>query len=116
MDRNECITTCESRLQDKNFYKKLDRDINEDLKLSITKKIDELFAANLICKKEFKFLNEHLSSPSTPIFYGSPKIHKTFTSIPPMRPIVSGFNSCTSNLSEFIDSFFVIKRVYVNRT
>ena len=39
------------------------------------------------------------------IFYGLPKIHKTFTDFPPLRPIVSGFNSCTSRLSEYLDTF-----------
>ena len=47
----------------------------------------------------------HLEDPRTPIFYGLPKIHKFFTSFPPLRPIVSHVNSCTRRLSEFLDSF-----------
>ena len=39
------------------------------------------------------------------LFYGRPKIHKIFDSFPPQRFIVSGFNSCRCNLSEFVDSF-----------
>ena len=41
----------------------------------------------------------------TPYFYGLPKIHKKFDRFPPLRPICSGFNSCTSKLSEFVDAF-----------
>ena len=45
---------------------------------------------------------ENLRAPS---FYGLPKIHKIFDLFPPSRPIVSGFDSCTCNLSKFVDSF-----------
>ena len=105
MNKTDYISACESQLKDITFYKKLKEDKNDTLKFTISEKIDRLFTEKLIDKKELKFLTEHLSSPRTPIFYGSPKIHKFFDLIPPMRPIVSGFNSCTSNLSEFIDSF-----------
>ena len=55
--------------------------------------------------KEYKYLTQDLEEPRTPIFYGLPKIHKIYETIPPMRPIVSGFKSCTANLSEYLDSF-----------
>ena len=48
---------------------------------------------------------EHLDKPRTPVFYGLPKIHKQFNNVPPLQPIVSGYNSCTSRLSEYIDSY-----------
>ena len=38
----------------------------------------------------------------TPIFYGLPKIHKPNI---PLRPIVSGFDSPTDNLSRYITHF-----------
>ena len=41
----------------------------------------------------------------TPSFYGLPKIHKDFDSFKPLRPICSGFNSCTVKISEFVDVF-----------
>ena len=28
-----------------------------------------------------------------------------FTSFPPLRPIISGYNSCTARLSEYLDTF-----------
>lgn len=46
-----------------------------------------------------KSLYNHLLPPNncnTPQFYGLPKIHKEFTSVPPIRPIVSHYNSLLS--------------------
>ena len=60
---------------------------------------------NLINKSEFHLITEFLKKSRMAIFYGLPKIHKTFTHFPPLRPIVSGFNSCTSRLSEYLDTF-----------
>ena len=59
----------------------------------------------LIDKKESQLLSEHLNRPRMSLFYGLPKIHKVFKDFPPLRPIVSGFNSCTMRLSEYLDSF-----------
>ena len=59
----------------------------------------------LVDKKEFQLLTEHLEEPRMSIFYGLPKIHKKFADFPPLRPIVSGYKSCTSRLSEYLDSF-----------
>jgi hypothetical protein len=39
----------------------------------------------------------------TPRFYGLPKIHKLFDSIPTFRPIVSGCGSCCERISNFVD-------------
>ena len=41
----------------------------------------------------------------TPCFYGLPKGHKSFEKFPPLRPICSGYDSCTAKLSEWVDSF-----------
>ena len=60
---------------------------------------------NYISKKELIFLSENLLEPRTPTFYGLPKIHKHFEKFPPLRPIVSGYNTCTNRLSENLDSF-----------
>ena len=59
----------------------------------------------LISKKESLLLTEDLNEPRMSVFYGLPKIHKTFKDFPPLRPIVSGFSSCTSKLSEYLDTF-----------
>ena len=41
----------------------------------------------------------------TPCFYSLPKIHKVFKNVPQLRPICSGYDSCTAKLSEWVDSF-----------
>ena len=61
--------------------------------------------ADLITEKERKFITADLDNQRTPIFYGLPKIHKSFQKFPPLRPIVSHVSSCTRKLSEFLDSF-----------
>ena len=40
-------------------------------------------------KRLYKFLINNPDKPLTPRFYGLPKIHKQFTQLPPVRPIVS---------------------------
>ena len=56
-------------------------------------------------KQEYNCLTENLENPRTLLFYRLPKIHKKFDLFSPLRPIVSGFDSCTCNLSKFVDSF-----------
>ena len=41
----------------------------------------------------------------TPSFYGLLKIHKDFDFFQPLRPICSGFNSCTVKISKFVYVF-----------
>ena len=59
----------------------------------------------MISDNDREFLTEHLECPKTPTFYGLPKIHKSFTKFPPLRPIVSNIDSCTRRISEYLDSF-----------
>ena len=56
----------------------------------------------LLNNKESQLLTKHLTEPR---MSGLPKIHNTFTKFPSLRPIVSAFSSCTSRLSEYLDSF-----------
>ena len=56
-------------------------------------------------KQEYNYSAENLENPRTSLFYALPKIHKIFDSFPPLQPIISGFNSCTCNLSKFVYSF-----------
>ena len=41
----------------------------------------------------------------TPYFYGLPKIHKQYSTFPPLRPICSDYNACTVKISEFVDHY-----------
>ncbi len=53
-------------------------------------------------KKLYKYL-QPTSQHRTPQFYGIPKLHKKYTRIPPIRPIVSHTNSLLSHTAIFID-------------
>ena len=105
MNKNEYIKSCEKLLTDNEFYENIATDINLNLAENLQIEIDKLKEKKNISSKEYKFLCEDLPKPRTPVFYGLPKIHKMFTSMPPLRPIVSGYQSCTYNLSVFLDSF-----------
>ena len=104
MDTADYIEHCELLLNDREFYEKLD----PNPKLIYSKEVkqkNDMLKNNYIAKQEHNYLAENLENPRTPLFYGLPKIHKIFDSFQPLRPIVSGFNSCTCNLSKFVDSF-----------
>ena len=77
-------------------------DPNPKYRTDLDQKIDDLLSSNII--NEFEASKLQCGS-RTPYFYGLPKIHKKFDQFPPLRPICSGFNSCTSKLSEFVDAF-----------
>ena len=64
---------------------------------------------NYIAKREYNYLTENLKNPRKPLFYGLSKIHKIFDLFSPLRPTVSGFDSCTCSLSKFVDSFLILQ-------
>lgn len=46
-----------------------------------------------------------VDSPITPVIYTLPKIHKSYTTVPPGCPIVAAIGSLTENISAFVDYF-----------
>ena len=105
MDTTDYIEHCELHLNDREFYEKLDANPTLIHTEEVKQKTDDMLKNNYITKQEYNHLAEKLKNPRTPLFYGLPKIHKIFDSFPPLRPKISGFNSCTCNLSQFVDSF-----------
>lgn len=105
MNKAEYINSIEEMLNDEEFYKKEESDKSEEFCNRIRDSINELDEKDFITTKESQFLKNDLAQPRIPVFYGLPKIHKLFEVMPPMRPIVSGYKSCTAALSEFLDSF-----------
>ena len=51
----------------------------------------------------YNYLLPHAYGNETPKFYGLPKIHKEFTHLPPMRPIVAQSNSPLLPTAKFLD-------------
>ena len=105
MDKEVYIDQCKTQLDDPEFYKKVDEDPTRQIVEEIQCEVSDMLSKKLMSKKESLLLTENLQQPRMSIFYGLPKIHKKFENFPPLRPIVSGVNSCTSKLSEYIDTF-----------
>ena len=54
------------------------------------------------------------SQPSR--LYGTPKLHKSFTNFPPLRPIVSSINSFNYNLAKYLCNLLQPKTSSINST
>ena len=105
MDKEMYINQCQTQLENPEFYQMIDNDSTHQIANEIQSEVSDMLTNNIISKKESLLLTENLNKPRLPIFYGLPKIHKSFQEFPPLRPIVSGFSSCTSKLSEYLDTF-----------
>ena len=102
MDKEVYIEECEKQLNNDEFYIKLDEDPTNSIVNEIEAEIKGMVDKKLLNNKESQLLTKHLTEPR---MSGLPKIHNTFTKFPSLRPIVSAFSSCTSRLSEYLDSF-----------
>ena len=87
------------------FFEKLDANPTLIYTEEVKQKIDDTLKNNYTTKQGYKYLTKNLENPRIPLFYGLPKLHKIFDLFPPLQPIASGFDSCTCNLSKFVDSF-----------
>ena len=54
-------------------------------------------------KKLYEYLQPKPNQTQIPKFYGIPKIHKKYDSLPPMRPIVAHTNSLLNPTARFLD-------------
>lgn len=90
-------------LNDPIVYTRIYEDDTETIKTNTDKLINDLFLQNKIIQKQFKYLTNF--TPSCPIFYGLPKVHKDNW---PLRPIVSQINGPTCRLSEYLDKLLTI--------
>ena len=93
MDTADYIEHCALLLNDREFYEKLDANPTLTYTKEVKQKIDDMLKHNYITKQEYNYLTENLENTRTSLFYGLPKAHKMFDLFPPLRPIVSGFDS-----------------------
>ena len=104
MDTDDYITQCMAHLTDTTTYTLTHTYPSADIKRQIQNTLvhfkDEIEAHN---KHLYKFLHNTPKQPQTPQFYGIPKIHKTYSHLPPLRPIVSQTNSILSPTARLID-------------
>ena len=101
MDTTEYISKIMDHLNDTNTYKKLDHNPLTNIHREISDYLEFLVTVGRIDETTKRFLTPP-SPPRLPPFYGIPKIHKTDN---PLRPIVSGCDSVTDNLSRYVTHF-----------
>ncbi len=106
MNTNDYINECTKQLSNPKFYGEVAIDLTETHRKMVNKKVLQLFNDEQISEHCKEYLcHEPQEHARTPLFYTLPKIHKGITPFPPGRPIVSGNDSPTERISEFVDFF-----------
>ncbi len=104
MNTDDYITQCMAHLTDPNTYRRTTEYPINDIQRQLLNTLVRF--KNLIQtydKHLYKYLTGRPNNSQTPQFYGIPKIHKSFSHLPPMRPIVSHSNSALAPTARFID-------------
>ena len=104
LDTEDYIMQCTVHLSDTNTYTLVKSFPTEEIRNRLVNTI-------ISFKSQIKDYNKRLYSflitvpdhTQTPQFYGIPKIHKQFSRVPPVRPIVSQCNSTLNPTAKFID-------------
>ena len=104
MNTDDYITQCTSQLADTNTYRLANHYPRED----VTKQLRNALISfkpqiHQYSKRLFEFLLSEPEHCRIPQFHGIPKIHKKFSQVPPIRPIVSQCSSPLSPTAKFID-------------
>lgn len=89
-------------LSDSEYYSRVDYDPFPEQQRTLISLVSQAVSKGVLTKKESGFIL--ISCPNKPYYYHLPKIHKDQKN-PPGRPIISGINSCPSNLSHYVDLF-----------
>ena len=102
MDTQDYINTALKHLQDPQTYAPKDTDHTQDVADQINSFILQLTNTGHLTKQIANYIQPK-TPPRTPIFYYLPKIHKPNN---PPRPIISGCDSPTDNLSKYLTAIF----------
>ena len=104
LNTDDYITQCVNLLSDSNTYRPASSYPKNEIKRLINNTIisfkPQLFQFS---KRLYQFLTSEPDHCRTPQFYGIPKVHKEFTTIPPVRPIISQCSSILNPTARFID-------------
>ena len=104
MDTDDYITQCLEHLRDTNTYRQITSYPTEHIRTLLLQVLPNFKQAlDAHDKRLYKYLLPPTDKTRTPRFYGLPKIHKTYTHLPSVRPIVSQTNSLLSPTAKFID-------------
>ncbi|CAF5049984.1 unnamed protein product, partial [Rotaria sp. Silwood1] len=95
MDKNDYIDKIEEKLNDKNVYKRINKDPTATIKAEISKKVTKLLQQDKITEQNKYYLT---SIDDLPKIRGQPKLHKNNA---PMRIVTCSRDTITSALSHF---------------
>jgi hypothetical protein len=104
LNTDDYLSQCVNLLSDSNTY----RPASSYPKNEIKRLISNTFISfkpqlSQFSKRLYQFLLSEPDHCRIPQFYGIPKIHKEFTNIPPVRPIISQCSSLLNPTARFID-------------
>ncbi|KAJ1082562.1 hypothetical protein NDU88_002727 [Pleurodeles waltl] len=102
MNRRDYIGEIDRQLKDQRAYCKLPTNPIDKITKNIETTLGFWMDRGLLTNSECKYLFN--PTPMSPCIYILPKVHKP-APFPPGRPIISGINSPTEKLSEYIDLF-----------
>ena len=91
MDKTEYLEKANTMLSDTRTYTKLKSDPTNKIRDKLIKKLNKLKDQGKITEKQLHYLKPS-TNPTTPRFYGTPKVHKNGN---PLRPIVDYTGSVT---------------------
>jgi hypothetical protein len=104
MNRSDYVSEVLRQLNDGNYYSKLESDPMDTVQNNVSECVNNLSREKDEAMHEFDTFPTEIR---TPLFYILPKIHKkSDDNLPlkyPGRPIVSGCNSPTENISKYVD-------------
>jgi hypothetical protein len=103
-DATDYIAEAARQLSNTNHYACLQTDPTKKIAQKSNQIVDDLLADGHISEQTQRWAKVNVSATKTHRFYTLPKIHKTLDN-PPGRPIVSGTNGPTENLSKLVDDW-----------
>ena len=103
MNTDDYITQCMLHLTDKSTYSLAPTYPSNTIKQQLQNRLINYKSDIQPHKYLYKSLFNETRHKQTPQFYGIPKIHKQYTHLPPVRPIVAQTNSILSLSASFID-------------
>ena len=103
LDTDDYIHLCASHLADHSTYRQATDFPSSEILKQLETVLSQFSHVLRNHKPLFSFLQPQAKNKRTPRFYGIPKIHKPYTNLPPIRPIVSHSNSLLSPSAKFID-------------
>lgn len=102
LDKNDYHLEMIRILSDTDTYSRIPNIPTSTFKKTLTNLIDTGFQLGILDKMERSYLIP--VAPWIPVIYYLPKVHKSITQ-PPGRPIISGIDSITSRIRNYIDFY-----------